>query len=122
MDTLIENGEFALDVCGYPVKIHSVDEAVQRVKIILSVKKGSFIYDRELGSDFSGLFLSGNFEKEAALRCREAIADQEEISLGKVRAEMLENGNILLNLEVVLGNEIKETEAELDAELWGNFE
>lgn len=112
MDTLIENGDFKTDVCGYPKKIYSIDEACQRVNMILSTKKGEFIYDREFGADFSGLLKSSNRSMEAELRCREAVADQKEISIGGVTVD-LDGIYIVLNVEVIYGGKVKNLEVRL---------
>lgn len=50
MDVKIDNKDIVLTDCGVPQYIDGIDEIVQRVKIACSVKKGSFLYDRELGS------------------------------------------------------------------------
>lgn len=84
MDTLIKNGDFALDVCGLPKSVKSIDEACQRVRFILTTRKGSYVYDRNLGSDFSALKDAENKERTAWLLCKEALVGQGEIDIGFV--------------------------------------
>lgn len=50
MDTLIQDGDFAADASKIPIKISGEDEVKQRIYIRLKAKKGSFLYDRNLGS------------------------------------------------------------------------
>lgn len=50
MDVKIENKDIKISHTGTPLYIDEVEEIAQRVKIACSVRKGSFIYDRELGS------------------------------------------------------------------------
>lgn len=50
MDTLMQGGDFALDSSRMPVKISGEDEVKQRIYIRLKAKRGSFLYDRNLGS------------------------------------------------------------------------
>ena len=55
MDVLIENGDIATRVAGGYSYIDGLEEAVQRVSIAALTVKGSFIYDRELGTDYGSL-------------------------------------------------------------------
>lgn len=50
MDVKIMDKDTALGVDGAPVYIDSVEEILQRVKIACTIKKGSFPFDRQLGS------------------------------------------------------------------------
>lgn len=50
MDVKIENGAIAVNHCGEPLYIDSVDEIAQRVFVACTVKKGSFVLDKTLGS------------------------------------------------------------------------
>lgn len=50
MDVKIENMDTAIDACGDSVYISCAEEIAQRVKIACTIKKGDFVFDRELGS------------------------------------------------------------------------
>ncbi len=50
MDVKIKNRDLALDDCGVPIYISSMDELAQRVKIACCGRIGNFIYDRSIGS------------------------------------------------------------------------
>ena len=117
MDTLVQDGDFKTDVSGYTEEIYSIDEACQRVKFILLTQKGDFIFDRELGSDFSGLIRSSDISREAELRCREALADQKEISVGTVTAES-NSVFIKLFVEVFYGEESRILEVILNGDVF----
>ena len=106
MDTLIVDGDFDVDVSGYPKKIYGSDEAFQRAAIILSTEKGSFIYDRELGVDLSGVDDSRDIPKEIQLRCREALVDQKEISVGNVTVKGGSYSRVY-NVEVIYGENVR---------------
>ncbi len=55
IDVKISNGDVAVDSTGSPVSISGADAKFQRALICLTVPKGSFVYDRELGTRrFSG--------------------------------------------------------------------
>lgn len=51
MDLLIENGDFALTATGRPVIISGIDEIKQKISILLMLRKNSFIYNYNLGSN-----------------------------------------------------------------------
>ena len=55
MDVLIADGDIAALSAGGYSYIYGLDEAVQRVQIAALTVKGSFIYDRELGTDYGSL-------------------------------------------------------------------
>lgn len=113
MDTLVSNGDFAIDVCGLPHSIDSVEEACQRVEFILSIKKGSYIYNRDLGCDFSSLKTADNKEKTAWLLCREALVSQNGIEIGNVG---IVDDNTL-SVEVLYKGEKKTAEVRYNADV-----
>ncbi len=55
MDVRISDGDIAMLSSGSYEYITGIEEAVQRVRISALTVKGDFIYDRELGTDYSGL-------------------------------------------------------------------
>ena len=72
-DTAINiNGDVARDSGGRVYYVSGREETAQRLYILLSAKRGGFIYGRELGS---GIGLVGLTDSDAALRV-EAYARQ----------------------------------------------
>ncbi len=61
MDTLIRNGDYFKDENGSLVTVSGEDETLQRILFCLSTQKGSFNFDRELGSKF---YMLGEYERE----------------------------------------------------------
>lgn len=116
MDVYV-NGDFVLDNCGYPEEVCSIDEACQRVRFILLTKKGGFIYNRELGADFSSILSGGYSEgdgnKLAELLCREALAEQEEISVENVTLQH-SGGKYHLKFKVLFDGREKSVEVDLN--------
>lgn len=112
MDTLVTDGDFSLNVCGVSCKITSIEEACQRVRVILSVEKGSFVYDRSLGVDFSSLENCSDIDKTAKLLCDEALVSQTEIRTGAVSVNS-SDGKRTISVEVLFGNESKTVEVEI---------
>lgn len=52
---MLSQGDIALTAAGERILLKAADEAVQRFLITASVAKGSFMYQRELGVDYSEL-------------------------------------------------------------------
>ena len=116
MDYYVE-GDYIVDDNGSMSKIYSIDEACQRVRFILSTKKESFVYNRELGADFSPV-LDGYFDevygsKLAEQLCREALVDYDDISIEGVSLA-INNGEYRLNMRVVFGEEKRNVEVLLN--------
>ena len=75
MDVLVSQGDIALTPAGERIYIDALDEAVQRVGIAASVKKGAFRFQRDLGVDYSGLSFDDPLLREKLeLRFQEAAA------------------------------------------------
>ena len=108
MDTAISNGDFLLDSRNRPIKISGLGELLQRVLIRLSVKKGSFIYDKNLGSRLYTLNSQvNNVQSKALSLVCEALNDMTEVVVKSVLAEFIDDGE-KLQLDVLLsvnGNE-----------------
>lgn len=50
IDAKIKNGDVAVDAAGRIARIGDIDARFQRAMICMTVPKGSFVYDRELGA------------------------------------------------------------------------
>lgn len=117
MSTYVD-GDFSLNKSGRPIEVYSLDEACQRVRFILTTKKGSFIYNREFGADFSPI-IGTNYSSETAgkfaeLLCREALAEQKEISVSDVTVTSTSSEKIHLKLNVMFGGRSKTMEVDVN--------
>ena len=115
MDTAIKDGDFQTNGSGLPVRISGAQELLQRVMFRLTVKKGSFFYDQQLGSRLYTLKGSyGNREalSETAMQMvREALKPMAEVTPLGVRAGM--TGADQLSLTVSLLADRKQMELEV---------
>lgn len=96
MDTLLENGDFKRGNTNLPVKVTGFDELMQRALIRLSVPKGSFVHDPELGSSLYSLCSGGSPEEiqgEALLLAAEALRPIRKIRAEKVDVFLNPEGN-----------------------------
>lgn len=87
MDTLIKDGDLFIDENGELEKITDEPEKLQRALFVLSTEKGSFSFDRELGSK---LYTLGSYSEEelddvAAEIVSDALIHIEGISVKKVK-------------------------------------
>ena len=111
MDTLVTDGDFYQNETGCPISIHSIEEACQRVRFCLLTRRGSFAYDRHLGADYDYIFEQENADPR--LFVADAIADEENISVGEVTA-VRNNNKITLTVEVYFGDECMNTEVTIN--------
>lgn len=96
MDTLIEQGDFAVSVNGLPIQISDTQELLQRAVFCLSIPRGSFLHDKELGSRFFELKNSKVDAKNsiALSMAQEALKNQPQISVYSTQIEYAEDKEI----------------------------
>lgn len=89
MDTLIKNGDLFIDENGELVKITDEPEKLQRALFILSTEKGSFSFDRELGSKLYtlGTYSEAQLDEAAAEIVSDALISIEGMSVKKVKVK-----------------------------------
>ena len=102
MDTAVSNGNFICDSRKHLVELNGYDEILQRVLIRLGVKKGSFVYDKKLGSRLYTLKATdGNIAQRALSLVREALIDIGEVTVDNVYTT-LSNDKEHLELNIIL--------------------
>lgn len=110
MDVRIANGDVAMVSSGDYAYITGVEEAVQRVRISALTVKGDFVYDRELGTDYSGLSADDELLCEKLeLRLRESCADIRDTAVEVVSCD---RDSMVAVLKVIFQN--RETTTEVD--------
>lgn len=110
MDTALNNGEFLLDVRGRPVQISGIQEILQQVLIKLTIKKGSFIYNPNLGSELHTLQLTkDNLQANALMLVKEALKDMLEVVVENVNVELTNDGeNMNLTVLISINDQMEE--------------
>lgn len=73
-DVKIENNDVALDSAGRMIYLDGADAGFQRAVISASVGRGSFVYDRTLGCDYSYDCADEYANRRVALGINEAFA------------------------------------------------
>ena len=106
MDTLLENGDFAVDSRGMPRQAEGLEELLQRSKIRLIVPKGAFDYDPELGSRLNTLELSGSGLDARALElAQEALAALPAVQAESAHVTVTPDGaTVLVRLQTAAGS------------------
>ena len=111
MDVKIAQGDIERVASGSYRYITGIEEAVQRVRISALTQKGDFVYDRELGTDYTGLSADDELIKEKLdLRLKESCAD---IDGTTVKAELWNPQRRALLIKVTYQNKIQLTEVDL---------
>lgn len=113
MDTAISNGDFMLDSNGIPISIYGIQEILQRALIRLTVRKGSFIYDTNLGSDLYELkkTTSTSIKSRALSMVKEALKPMSNVLVDDVSTEFIKSSeNLKLNVVLRVNNNKKEME------------
>ena len=104
MDTRLVQGDFLTDSYGNPIAIYGIDEACQRAELLLSVIKGTFIYDREFGSYLYRAGVTASNEKLMMI-CREAFVGRDDMELLSAEYQTFNDVTYLV-IEIRYGNEI----------------
>ncbi len=96
MDTLIENGDFALSTNGLLLPILNLQELLQRARFCLSIPKGSFLHKKDLGSRFFELKDSKTEAKDsiALSMAQEALKNQPQIKAYSAQVKYGQDGEI----------------------------
>ena len=111
MDVLLKNGDIANLSAGGYTYISGIDEAVQRVRISVLTAKGEFMYDRDLGTDYSGLESTVPLLTEKLdMLIKEACCD---IGDTEVRVLSINRETLTAVIEVLYRNEKTITEVDL---------
>lgn len=106
MDTAILDGEYELNDRGLPFLAVGLAELMQRAAFRLKLKRGSYIYSRELGSELDGIkTVEDALHSRAELLAREAVADIPQTYIESLSASMNEDGRLRISLCLSLDGE-----------------
>ncbi len=102
-DVLLENGCPVRDSKGNYVRLGDLDARFQRAVIAMTVRHGTFIYNRSLGLRHNDVD-ARNLEQSVTLLLNEALAPYEHTS-----AEVFDMGDAI-NADVTVDDETREVE------------
>lgn len=96
MDIAIKDGDFKLNKQGKPYSINAMEETIQRCKILLTVKQGSFCYNQALGGNLHLLDkASENLQGNALLLVKEALIPLKQVTVCSVDTAVADDSIIL---------------------------
>ena len=118
MDVRLQNGDLSMTEAGALNYVHGVEEAVQRVRIAASVRKGDFIYQRGLGTDYGTLSADDPMIREKLdLLIREATAG---IVGADIRVVSFNRARMVASVMVITADGQRTTEVNLNGILRTN--
>ncbi|MEE0264090.1 MAG: hypothetical protein UD936_00535 [Acutalibacteraceae bacterium] len=110
MDTALKNGDFKLDYRGKPYLVSSIEETVQRCRILLNIRQGSFVYNRFLGSNIHLLDKTDeNLQGNALLLVKEALMPVTQVHVCSVKA-IADEADITLKIRIKAYNQYADME------------
>lgn len=115
LDTALYDGDFLLSNRNRVVKISGIEEILQKVFIILSVKKGSFCYNRNFGSELYKLRnYEDHLEERAKMLVEQALYNLDYVKVTDVDFENdSENDEITLTLHLIIDEETYDLEVKV---------
>lgn len=117
MDVKLINGDINVSLSGEYIFIAGIDEVVQRAELCAKIRKGSFVYNKALGTDL------GAIDADSALADKTAEMLLAEVLMGtkaKVSVSSLskaENGDYRAVLLIENGEKKRLTEVTFSADL-----
>lgn len=117
MDNLLANGDMVLNHCGDVQSVDGLKEIIQRVLIRLTVRKGNFPYDPQLGSELYHLDLHSTDDFTLLSIVREALAPIDEVVVTGVEKSVDQKQQILF-LSVYIKVKEKSAIVEFGQKLW----
>ncbi len=110
MDTSIKDGDFKMNEQGKPYLVNAIEETVQRCKILLTVKQGSFCYNRSLGNNLHLLDKnSENLQGNAILLVKEALLPIKQVRVCDV-TPIVDEEKIILKIKLKAYNQYADME------------
>lgn len=112
-DILISDGDIAVAENGNYIFAKGIDALLARTVLCAKIKKGSFIYNKDLGTE---LYLADN-EKTATMLIRETLTDTEDFDAEVEKIEKAADGKLLVWLLLRGINETRRAQVTINAEL-----
>lgn len=104
MDTWLNRGDHGVDGRGLPLAISGDDEWVQQAMIRLCVPRGSFVLDKELGSNFykiNPLQPQDMLEEQALLYAKQALMPMADAQVVWAKCRGTNQGRLEITVKLV---------------------
>lgn len=108
LDTLLKNGDFAINEYGMPITAIGLQETLQRCFITLTVQKGSFVYNTALGSELELLKTTPPQKRQgmAELLVKEALTTIPQVRVKNVNIKHCSSERCTLEVTICAYKEI----------------
>lgn len=117
MDIKLTNGDIGVSSSGEYDYVTGIDEALQQAILCTKIKKGSFIYNKALGTELRNI----DIKSPVALKTAEMLLNEALMGSGfKVKVNDLsktKEGQFKANIEVLGNDETKTAEVIFSADL-----
>lgn len=119
MDVLLKDKSYVFDINGTPETVEGMDEIVQRVIILANMQKGTFAYNREIGSEVKKILnhvIDHKYEpvvKEVEMLINESIIDLKDTYVTLNNFFVNERNIRKANMTIVHKDEIRKIEVML---------
>lgn len=118
MDVLIEKGDMVLTPVGEYLYVSGIDEFLQKAILSVKIRKGSFIYNKNLGSELRGIDPeSPSAVNTAELLLKEALIEVGGYRLRVVSLKGIQDNKYQATIQVEGNDEIRERVVEFIADL-----
>ncbi len=103
MDFNISNGDYNLTPSGHIERVSGDEDIKQRILIRLVIRKGSFVYDEDLGSELYKLYREkrSNIPNMAKQYVIDALEPETDISVQDVSVIWMSSNEIQISIEVL---------------------
>lgn len=109
MTTKLLDGDFATNKYGHLLPAVGSDEIIERALIRLRVKKGSFVFNKELGSELHLLDLNSTDENQLMAVVCDALSPIQEVQVTEVKRLISKDADSLsLSIDLLI-NQNKST-------------
>lgn len=118
MDALLINGDVVLTDSGETAFVKGIDEMLQKAILCAKISKGSFVYNKDLGTEISEIDInSPQALITATVLLNEVLIPQYDIKAEVESLKKSEGGNLDLLIAVKNEEEIRRAQVTINAEL-----
>ena len=118
MDTLLVQGDVCINQSGEYAFVKNIDRVLQKAVLCAKIRKGSFVYNKALGTEINNIDAeSSNALENASLLLNEAIMEDTGYAVKVENMTDTPQGERQILISVSNGNEIRKQEVRLSADL-----
>ncbi len=118
MDILLINGDIGITNCGDYLFTKGIEEVLSKALLCAKIKKGSFIYNKELGTTLGSIDCESSIAlKTAGVLINEALIGTKDYVAEVENIEKTDDGKIRLLIAVKGNEETRRAQVTVNADL-----